>query len=205
MVILLFTVLACFWQGTAWAAPSGDLESRPYTGAEPSYQNPAADVSLVRVIVQILISLAVIGGLAYLTARFMKNNLQWRSQGEWIKVYEQQSLGLNKGLFITEVAGKVYVLGVTEHNISVISEITDQELIEDMQVAFQEKQQLQAVNPGLNQWLAKLMGNNLKTTTGSGSVGAANFNAHIQGQIKKLREMTRESGSKVHQGDDRNE
>ncbi|MHB8170466.1 MAG: FliO/MopB family protein [Thermincolia bacterium] len=198
MVFLLFATITPLWQDMAWAAPNENIESKAYQSGDLNYEVPAGEYSIVSSIVQILISLLVIGGLAYLTTKFMKNNLHWRSQGEWIKIYEQQSLGLNKGLFITEVAGKVYVLGVTETAITVISEITDRELIEDMQITFMEKQQLQAVNPGLVQWLAKLLGNK----SGSNVTEQGNFKTHIQDQVKKLQELSKGSGGKGNQGDE---
>ncbi|MDA8233833.1 MAG: flagellar biosynthetic protein FliO [Clostridia bacterium] len=197
VVILLFATVNVYWQGTAWAAPAENIEAKPYQGTELNYEVPTGGYSIVSSIVQILVSLLVIGGLAYLTAKFMKNNLQFRSQGEWIKIYEQQSLGLNKGLFITEVVGKVYILGVTENAITVISEITDRELIEDMQLTFIEKQQLQAIKPGFTQWLAKLMGNKSVTNL----TEQETFKTHIQDQVKKLQEITKISGNKENQGD----
>lgn len=107
-------------------------------GAEPSseylrYQEPqqsgSSVLSSLVYVFSLLVTFAFIIGLAYFTSRFLGRKMGRFSASGGSKVLSTLPLGPNRGIFIVEVAGTCLVLGVTEHNISLIKEITSEEEI----------------------------------------------------------------------------
>jgi len=112
-------VSCCFWAAIAWA------ESLP----ELNYQQPEAYPlpGIGSLLLRFVISLAAVIVLAFLVIKFFQRKLFVFRSGSWIRVLDQVAVGPNKGLLLVEIAGKVYVLGVTEHNITRLLEINDPE------------------------------------------------------------------------------
>lgn len=100
----------------------------------PEYQPPQVDAgpSMFWLFIRLLLSLLLIIGLTYFGIKVLGKQWGRKSAGTWINILDQMALGQNKGIFITEVAGKVFVLGVTDHSISKLLEIDDQEFIRQM-------------------------------------------------------------------------
>jgi flagellar protein FliO/FliZ len=112
----ILAVVWLLWSGTAWAAgqPLGDLQP---------YQVPAPVVPSINMgglILQLVFSLVIVIGLALILIKFMQKNTMLSKQSAWARVVDQVSLGPNKVLVLTEIFGKVYVLGVTEHSITTL-------------------------------------------------------------------------------------
>ncbi len=105
----------------AWAAEVSGLAS-----GDPAALAPPSMGSLL---LRAVLSLALLGGLAFLTVRFLQRRAFVARPGAWIRVLDQVAVGPNKGLVLVEIAGKVYVLGVSEHNITRLLEIRDPELL----------------------------------------------------------------------------
>ncbi len=117
--LLGFLLSCCFLAATAWAESLPELS---YQQPEP-YTLPGIGALLLRFV----ISLAAVLVLAFLMIRFFQRKLFVLGSGSWIRVLDQVTVGPNRGLLLVEIAGKVYVLGVTEHNITRLLEITDPE------------------------------------------------------------------------------
>ncbi len=81
-----------------------------------------------------LVSLFAIFGfvvvMAYFAARFMGGKFARHITGNGGRILEHLPLGPNRSVCAVEIAGHVFLLGVTEHNITVLSEITDPEEME---------------------------------------------------------------------------
>ncbi len=112
--------LVCIWMlwvGTAWAAgqPLGDL---------PPYQAPAPvappGMNMGSEILQLVLSLVVVLGLALILIKFLQRNTMLSRQSAWARIVDQVPVGTNKMLVLAEIFGKVYVLGVTEHSITTL-------------------------------------------------------------------------------------
>ena len=79
--------------------------------------------------------------LAYFAARFIGGRFNAaRMSASGGRVLENLPLGPNRSVCTVEIAGRVFLLGVTDHSINLLSEITDKNLIEHLHA--------QAINSG---------------------------------------------------------
>lgn len=84
---------------------------------------------------------AVVLVMAYFAARFIGGRFNAaRLSASGGRVLENLPLGPNRSVCTVEMAGRVFLLGVTDHNISLLGEITDKDLIEHLHA--------QAINSG---------------------------------------------------------
>jgi len=99
-----------------------------------TYQEPEPAASSVWSTLAYLLSLlfvfAVVIGLAYATSRFLGLKLGRLAGIPNNKILFNIPLGPNRGIYAVEIAGKVLILGVTEHNMVLLQEITSPEAIE---------------------------------------------------------------------------
>ena len=71
--------------------------------------------------------------MAYFAARFIGGRFNAaRLSASGGRVLENLPLGPNRSVCIVEMAGRVFLLGVTEHNINLLGEVTDKDLIEHL-------------------------------------------------------------------------
>ncbi len=75
---------------------------------------------------------AVVVVMAYFTAKFIGGRFNARMSTGGGKVLENLPLGPNRSVCIVEMAGRVFLLGVTEGSITLLSEITDSNTIENL-------------------------------------------------------------------------
>lgn len=153
--------------------------------------------SMFTLFLKLMVSLVIIVGLTYLTMKLLRKNMKVLSRGVSIEVLDQYAFSMNKGVYITQIAGKVYVLGVTDHNISLISEITDQSVIDELVAKAREKEMEPIIPPSILERI--LPGLSKRPDTGNHS-----FNQHIQSQIKKLQSMVEQRAGNSRK-DDRND
>lgn len=103
------------------------------------YQEPKPTASVswfstISYIFSLLLTFALVIGLAYFASRFLGKRLGGLSAVGSNKIVSTLSLGANRAVYIVEIAGKFLILGVTDQNISVLQEITDVEEIEKLKV-----------------------------------------------------------------------
>lgn len=82
--------------------------------------------------VKLIIILALIIGAAWSIIRLFGNKASNRLQGTWIQVVDEVMLGQNRGIVLCEVGEKVYAVGVTDHNITILFEIDNPKLLEEI-------------------------------------------------------------------------
>ncbi len=96
------------------------------------YQEPqpaAASVwSTLFYLFTLLVTFALVIALAYFASKFVGQKFG-QPQVNHSKILSAFPLGPNKTVMIVEIAGKYLLLGVTEHQINLLQEITDQETI----------------------------------------------------------------------------
>lgn len=68
--------------------------------------------------------------MAYFASKFLSGRFQSRSTSSGGQLLEHLALGPNKSVCVVEMGGKVVLLGVTEHQISLLAEIDDPEEID---------------------------------------------------------------------------
>lgn len=121
-------------QGAASAAPSQGA-AKPFL---VDYQDPQVQPAPngVLTIAGLLFKLAIVIGLIYLTVlglRFVSKRGRVGLPGSGsINVLEKTALAQNRELYLIDVADKVLLLGATANSISVLSEITDADAIEEL-------------------------------------------------------------------------
>ena len=132
MILLLrrycgWLVWACFIvafsSGMALAAEAGN----DYLVYQEPQTTTASWVSTVAYVVSLLVTFAVIIGLAYFTSRFLGQKMGQLSARAENRILTHLPLGANRAIHVVEIAGKVLVLGVTDHSITLLQEITDEE------------------------------------------------------------------------------
>ena len=128
ILFALFGVI--FFGGDVAEAAGGYLEG--YEEADP---RPTA-VSWWSTLAYLLSLFAVFGVvlvMAYFAARFIGGRFNAaRLSASGGRVLENLPLGPNRSVCIVEMAGRVFLLGVTDHNINLLGEITDKDLIEHL-------------------------------------------------------------------------
>lgn len=82
---------------------------------------------------RLILSLAFVIFLAYLVLRIFGRHIKGMQRSEFIEIIDVLPVGPNRGIYIAEIADKVMVLGITEHNITFLEEITDSAVLEAIQ------------------------------------------------------------------------
>jgi len=81
---------------------------------------------------RLIFILALIVGAAWSIVRLFGSKASSRLQGTWIQVVDEVMLGQNRGIVLCEVGEKVYAVGVTDHNITILFEIDNPKLLEEI-------------------------------------------------------------------------
>lgn len=82
---------------------------------------------MVELTVRLVLSLAVVIGLLLLLARFSSRRLRGR-QDALVRVLHRQPLSRTSSVSVIAVGSRVLVLGTTEHQVSVLTELDPDEL-----------------------------------------------------------------------------
>lgn len=125
-------VLCCliYFGGSVAEAAGGYLEGYEEVDPRPTgvswWSTLAYLVSLVAVFGVVLV-------MAYFAARFIGGRFNAaRMAASGGRILENLPLGPNRSVCTVEIAGRVFLLGVTDHSINLLSEITDKDLIEHL-------------------------------------------------------------------------
>lgn len=81
-----------------------------------------------------VIAIAIVLYLTYYFSKFMGRKMGDISNKGNIKIVERVALGQDKGLAVTEIGGKYYLLGISNNGISLLMEMEDYEPPKPMQV-----------------------------------------------------------------------
>lgn len=146
---ITYTLLIClflFCSGIQVQAIPMESEQQK---VEMSYEEPheVETPNVFWMIVQMILALGLILFLAWGLIRFFGGNLRGRLQGRYIRVLDEVTLGPNRGMVVIEVGGKAFLVGVTDHQISMLGELDDSQMIEDMIAASLENIHASPNNP----------------------------------------------------------
>lgn len=102
-------------------------------GGYLSYQEPQTAgpsiLSTVAYAITVLLTIGLVVGLAYFTSRLLGEKFTRRAASGPINLLASLVLGPNRGIYVVDIAGKVLVVGVTDHNINLLQEITQSDAI----------------------------------------------------------------------------
>ena len=125
-------VLFCliYFCGCEVEAAGGYLEG--YEEADPK-PSGVSWWSTLAYLLSLFAVFAVVLVMAYFAARFIGGRFNAaRMAASGGRILENLPLGPNRSVCTVEMAGRVFLLGVTEHNINLLGEITDKNLIEHL-------------------------------------------------------------------------
>lgn len=150
LAFMLLVVFLSFCSQTGRAL-GADIEKQKL---DLKYEEPKAEpgTGMAGAMVRLILSLAVIVGSAWLVIRLMGKQMTRRMQGEWIQVLDEVMIGPNRGIMLCEVGGKVFAVGVTDHQVATLFEVTDEALIEDMIKKAEERKVTQSSIPASLLW-----------------------------------------------------
>lgn len=97
----------------------------------PQYASPSG-FSVFAYVLSLLFTFGVVLALAYFTSRFWGGKLNQLTKNNNNKVLRTLSLGPHRAVHVVEIVGEYFVLGVTDHNITLLHKITSQEQIEQL-------------------------------------------------------------------------
>jgi flagellar protein FliO/FliZ len=104
------------------------------SGYETNVPQPAAMSwwSTAAYLVSLFVIFAFVVGMAYLAARFLGGHFAKPAATAAGRIVTHLPLGPNRSVCIVEMAGHFLLLGVTEHEITLLTEITDPEEMEKL-------------------------------------------------------------------------
>ena len=86
--------------------------------------------STIAYVLSLLAVFAIVFVMAYVATKFLGGRFNARISGQGGRVLENLPLGPNRSVCIVEMADRVFLLGVTDQSITLLSEIIDPEEIE---------------------------------------------------------------------------
>ena len=81
-------------------------------------------------LISLLAVFAFVVVMAYFASRFLSGRFQHQAAANGGRILEHLALGPNKSVCVVEIGGKVVLLGVTEHQVSLLAEIEDADEID---------------------------------------------------------------------------
>ena len=113
--------------------PASHVEAAGYLSGYEEVEPVAAGVSwwsTLAYVISLIAVFAIVLVMAYVFARLVGGKLNARMSGQTGKVLENLPLGPNRSVCIVEMAGRVFLLGITDNSINLLTEITDEEEID---------------------------------------------------------------------------
>lgn len=87
-------------------------------------------LSTIAYVLSLLAVFAIVFFMAYMAAKFLGGRFNARISGNGGRVLENLPLGPNRSVCIVDMAGRVFLLGVTDQSITLLSEIVNPEEVQ---------------------------------------------------------------------------
>ncbi|MBB6452912.1 flagellar protein FliO/FliZ [Salirhabdus euzebyi] len=127
-----------------------DQEETPQNGESNVVKD---DGSLMLDLVKMFFMLILVLGLIYLLLKFLQKRNKMFQQVQTLENLGGISLGANKSMQMVRIGNKVYVVGVGD-DINLLTEITDEELLEDLLT----KENTDQGNPSIQSFVKQFQG-----------------------------------------------
>ncbi|MFH1564182.1 MAG: flagellar biosynthetic protein FliO [Nitrospirota bacterium] len=96
---------------------------------------PGNNINFFVLILKAVFSLLIITGLIYFVLRFFLSGQRWLTKQQGlVQVIGTHPLTPNKHIQIIEIGNKLLVLGVSDHSINLLTEITDKDVIDSIKI-----------------------------------------------------------------------
>ena len=126
-------VNASFENDTSYFADSSTQGSETAAG----YKAPSTAKLVIKMIVALVLVVAALYGIMWF---FKKKNNPAQSDDDFLRRVSTLNLSPGKSVEIVTLVDRGFILGVTDSNINLISEITDKEMISALNLNFDKKQ-----------------------------------------------------------------
>ena len=174
-----------------------ELDSQPQEADKPN---------LVVEFFKLLVALVLIVAAAWSIIKLFSHQATARMQGTWLHVVDEVTLGQNKGIILCEVGEKIFAVGVTDHNISVLFEVTHPKLLEEISIEMDSR----PTNPSPSG--LQFMWDNLSSRWGralprrSPESQRTDFQSLMEEQVKRIQNISSTSmGGPSHDADKKSE
>lgn len=127
VILLLIMVLAAPVFAQEAVGGSGYLAGYENTDPKPT---AISWWSTLAYLISLLAVFAFVAVLAYFVTRFLSGKFVQHTAASGGRILAHLPLGPNRSLCVAELAERVFMLGVTEHQVTLLKEITDSEEIE---------------------------------------------------------------------------
>lgn len=110
-------------------------------------------------LLRIILSMIFIVAITYLAMKLLRrqSNLMQR-QKSWIKIYDYQGLGSNRGIYLLEILGSVYIMGISEGQFSILKEVDpNDEYWNDIKDDLENIRE-EIIPAGLKKWFSRDIG-----------------------------------------------
>ncbi len=131
---IILTIILAVGILNIYAADSLAIDDITELQSELSQETPAATQSnnVAVEFIKLLFVLVLIIGAAWSVVKLFGQKATARLRGTWLHVVDEVILGQSRGIILCEVGQKVYAVGVTDHNISLLFEISNPKLMEEI-------------------------------------------------------------------------
>ena len=103
------------------------IEDQPFPEIQIE-QTTAQAPNLVVITIKVLFGTILIIGLAMFLIKLLSKHTNKQIAGNYLNIKEQIGLGNNKALAICQIGSEHYALGITDHHISLIAKISNEDL-----------------------------------------------------------------------------
>ena len=129
---LITTVGLIFAPRAVWAAPEGAASSGGYLSGYTTTDPVPTAVSwwsTLAYLFSLLLVFAVVVVLAYWATRFVGGQISAGNLNN-SKILEQLPVSPKHSVCVIEMAGRVFMIGIADHSVNLLAEITDEEEID---------------------------------------------------------------------------
>ncbi len=123
----------------------------------PVIPDAAVDAfSWTGIIGTIVLFLAILVVSLWLIKRLNRYTIR-NMQAPWVRVLDRQVLGGQQALYLIEIAGKIQVLGTTDHHITKIEEINDPDVVAEIleEIAGRPEEKIDSILTGISKRFKK--------------------------------------------------
>lgn len=99
------------------------------TYKEPAANSTATSLSTMSYVLSLILTFVIVVGLAYFTSKFLSRRLSPAIHSRNMLIRDVVFLGTNRALYLVEISNRIFLLGVTDHNITHLQEFTDENFI----------------------------------------------------------------------------
>jgi flagellar protein FliO/FliZ len=132
IVLLVFCVEPTFAQSVQETSSGSGGYLSAYQVNDDAKPTTSSWWSTMAYLVSLMVVFAFVLGLAYFVSRLLGGKYAKVGIGSEGQILDNLPLGPNRAVCVVEIAGKVMVMGVTEHSITLLQEITDEYEIQQM-------------------------------------------------------------------------